>query len=40
MEGFLSGRLRDRNYAARGEAQETMRKEVERVIAYLKGKVL
>jgi len=40
MEGFQSGRLRDRNYTERREANEAMREEVERVVTYLKEKVL
>ena len=40
MEGFQSGRLRGRNYTEGGEAKEAMREEVERVVTYLKEKVL
>ncbi|HUO76297.1 MAG TPA: hypothetical protein VMU21_01850, partial [Thermodesulfovibrionales bacterium] len=40
MEGFQSGTLRDRNYTERGETKEVMWEEVERVVGYLRGKVL
>ena len=40
MEGFRSGRLRDMNYAEHGEAKEVMRAEVERVVGYLRSRLL
>lgn len=40
MEGFQSGRLRDKDFTERREADEVMREEVERVVAYLRRKVL
>lgn len=40
VEGFQSGALRDMNYAEHGEAKEVMRAEVERVVGYLRNRVL
>jgi len=40
LEGFQSGTLRDREYTELGGAREVMREEVERIITYLREKVL
>jgi len=40
MEGFQSGTLRDKDFTERGEANEVVREEVEKVITYLKERVL
>jgi hypothetical protein len=38
--GFSGGKLRDAPFAVTGSRKETMRKEVDRIIAYIKTQVV
>jgi hypothetical protein len=40
QEGFEGGRLRDKAYSVTGTAKEKMREEVEKVVNFLKEKVI
>jgi acetoin utilization protein AcuC len=40
LEGFRSGKLRDERYVEEGREKESMREEVERIVRFLKKRVL